>query len=190
MKLQDYLKAIGECPDEEVEINIVNQGTRKCNQLTAEFGVYDNWPILLKAGLEKVVQDLESAEKYKFKGPYNKGYEFYYIPGTVNLQVLQITEDHLTKYKTSILLHHYQDKKIPGISWEKAIALVIEDLGQLIIQENIPTCMPRSVGWKYCEPCHFFAYDNPKGVYFPDEDEIKMFPDEDEIKMFGGNKHE
>ena len=44
MKLDDYLTAISECPDE-----LVMYENNSIWKLTAELSIYDNWPIFLKA---------------------------------------------------------------------------------------------------------------------------------------------
>jgi len=54
MKLEEYLEKIEECPDKYLEIN-----GNKSHRLTADFGVYDNFPILLRGDFNKILGYLE-----------------------------------------------------------------------------------------------------------------------------------
>ena len=83
MKLDEYLRALQDCPDE---------------QLKDELGIYDNWPIFLNADFGFVVEYLIQSESYRYDKSesyrYDKALEktniinhFDYVPGNVNLQV-------------------------------------------------------------------------------------------------------
>lgn len=95
MKLDEYLEAIRNCPDELVIFD--DSGSRReLHRLTTEFGVYDNWPIQLRVDFDKVIKDLSVSGKYLLfdqtdmnsKHKYFKRRaRFNYIPGTVELQV-------------------------------------------------------------------------------------------------------
>ena len=98
MELEEYLQGLRNCPDEPITPDGKNLFT---NHLTAEFGIYDNWDILLRADYDEVVRDLidSTSGRSLFKGQYrlvrdniqsdnsyiNKLFE--YVPGHVVMQV-------------------------------------------------------------------------------------------------------
>ena len=67
-----------------------------------------------------------------------------------------------TEYNTTIMLHNYQKKKILNVSWEMAMAEVINNLGKYIQKEKIPACFPNSRSWKNLE-------DFSKIIYYDGE---------------------
>ena len=77
MELEEYLKGVRECPDADATLS---RG-RVVTLLTAEYGIYDNWPIVLNADHAKVIEDIRSGNgfvrMYKFlrewKEPMSKG---------------------------------------------------------------------------------------------------------------------
>ena len=173
MRLDEYLEALQNCPDE---------------QLKDELGIYDNWPIFLNADFDSVVEHLKQSGDYGITDTIEKSdgvkHLFQYTPGTVELQVFNwippfLTTDsgcnnterdrieserQLRDYNMTIILHPYQDRKIEGVHWLRALAKVADDIGQFAIRENIPTCMPRTTGWKYLDD-----KDYPKIVYHQPE---------------------
>jgi len=171
MELEHYLKALKDCPDE---------------QLKDELGIYDNWPIFLKADFDFVVKYLKAFESYKHKETLEKDdgtkHLFDYIPGTVEMQVFdwisptfttgigcnntRKSERQLRDYNMTILLQPYQQRKIEGVHKLRALAIVVDDLGQFIIRENIPACMPKTIGWNYC---NLVTTDYSKIVYHKPE---------------------
>ena len=79
MELNDYLRELKNCPDD---------------RLTGEFGISDNWPILLGTGVDRVVKDLEISGKFRLiysgidmSSCLTRG--FNYVPGTVYMTVKQ-----------------------------------------------------------------------------------------------------
>ena len=157
MKLEDYLEALKHCPDE---------------QLTDELGISDNWPIFLKADIDSVVEYLRESGEYKPEKTVERAdrveHLLSYVSGTVLLQVFDWvpssfttgcgandterdrieSERQMRDYKTTILLHPYQDRKMSGIINSRAVAIVVEEIGQFVIQGGIPACMPNTIGWK------------------------------------------
>ncbi|MFA6023131.1 MAG: hypothetical protein WC781_03510 [Candidatus Pacearchaeota archaeon] len=183
MKLQDYLQAIRECPDELVKRH---EFTEKQYKLTMEFGIYDNWPILLKTDFEQLLDFFKNSKKYthdetkRYKNPPGICELFSFIAGTVNLQVCNYTSggkmygeevyEIIEKlgYNTRISLHNYQEQKMP-VNDMRAIVIVIENICKnYVIPENIPLMFPSSEGWNHLG-------DISRRVYFPDEDETEMF---------------
>ncbi len=158
MELEEYLKALRECPDD---------------QLTDELGIHDNWPILFDADLDSVVGYLSQHSNYKHveEGKGHRGdvvHVFYFVPGTVELDVFGSiraidttyfgrdegkkgieTRRQMKDYKTTIMLHPYQEVVVEGIGWRRVVATVVEGIGELAIREKIPICMPSTIGWKY-----------------------------------------
>ena len=177
MKLEEYLEALRNCPDEIVKFN--DSGfNRDLNILTLEFGVYDNFPILLQADYDKVVEHLKNSKGYKFiersDTKEGRSNSFHYIPGTINLWVYDYPfvddiylgeknkdRDLRKSYNITIMLHTYQEKKIVGVSKEKAMSLVIQDLSNYIIQEKISACFQKSIGWKYKRGFSRMIYHKP-----------------------------
>ena len=156
MRLDEYLRALEECQDEK---------------LKGELGVTDNWPIFLNAELDTVVKYLREPERYELekttKETDGTRHIFNYIPGTVKLQIFDWvseisttgcglnnnekdrieSERQIRDYNITIMLHPYQEKKIEGVHRLRVIAMVINDIGQFIIKENIPVCIPRTGGY-------------------------------------------
>ena len=152
MKLDKYLEALQNCPDE---------------QLKDELGIYDNWPIFMNADFDFVVEHLKQSEIYRYKKAIEEAgkmkHLFDYAPGTVNLQVFDSIpsffcigskEDRQRQkrdYNMTIMLHTYQDRKIENVHESRALARVVNDVGQFAIKRNIPICMPAAIGWKYLD---------------------------------------
>ncbi|MCX6814054.1 MAG: hypothetical protein NTY20_00150 [Candidatus Aenigmarchaeota archaeon] len=169
MNLKEYLEALRECPDEE---------------LKEEMGVYDNWPIFLKSDSKKLLKDFLESGKYKLKEilnlrPDTQLTRLDFVPGTIRLQLFDwIIRDFATgggcnrndkekehyqrqleNYNMTILLHPYQKNKM-NVPDSRALAIVIDDIGQYITKEEIPICLPHSRGYKYSE-------DYSRIVYYP-----------------------
>lgn len=161
MNIQDYLKALKECPDDKVKVEDL-----EWDRLTAEYGVYDNWPILVNLNIESLVEHLSNCGKYRFviKQTENTGevYIFDYIPGIIKLKVRNIhtfdttghgyaeSEEEIKHSKRqmsrnlTIVLHPYQEKNNP--KQHRVMAEVIEDLANYFMQNNKSFCFPKSIG--------------------------------------------
>lgn len=156
MNLEQYLEAIRTCPD---------------GILTSEYGINDNWPIFLSADFGKVLAYFNQSGKYRFKENHSPGkglviHRFDYVPGTVRIQAYDWisgafttgsgcnnteqerieSEKQRRDYNTTILLHPYQEKKIDNTNHLRALAIVIGEIGDFLLQEKIPACLPRSIG--------------------------------------------
>jgi hypothetical protein len=147
MKLEDYLKAIKECPDEK---------------LTKEFGIYDNFPIFVNADFHGIVKHFSEFGNYHIAGSGEvQSYlltEVHYNPGTVIMTIYNRETDMAKTrhhnvlsgvYAVQLTLHPYQKKKIENVPWLRAIAMAVDDIGQFLIKENIPACMLNTTGWDY-----------------------------------------
>ncbi len=188
MRLDEYLKAIEECPDEILEV--IDEGHKqKVHRLTWELGVYDNWPIFLQADFATVLGYLQSSDYRRgetFKESSGVNIQFFYNPGTVELQVMDfvplslgtsdLTEEEKSHsqrqerdYNTGLILHPYQDKMIEGVDWQRAIALVVKDIGTFAQKEHLGLCFPRSMGWSNLNDYSRIVYFDPQESSVPTE---------------------
>jgi len=159
MKLEEYLKAIKECPDEMVRYTV--QGfphTR--HRLSADFGINSNFSIHLKVdylGLNKYMNkcgDYKLLETHKIQVEEEDEPQLFSTKsGAITIPImfldswLRSGED----YTVSINLQPFHKKKIDNIPWIRAMANAIYDFGQFILEENIPASFPDSIGWRYSD---------------------------------------
>jgi hypothetical protein len=188
MKFNNWLQEIKSCPDDVG----VSYGKHR---ITLEYGIYDNFPILVKADIEKVVEDLEKINNFKQYEQMVDGdsitHRFIYIPGTANFQVFgglcphpsfpkNATElihnlQQTQNYNMTIMLHDMQPclchnmpgKKMSGVSNFRAMAICIEGLTDYIKENNFPFCIPCSRGANH-------SSDLSRIVYWPDFDDNKI----------------
>ncbi len=165
MKLDEFLKALESCPDGE---------------LKEELGIYDNWPIFLKADFDHVFRCMEQDRTFEYLKERSREFHgffhfFYYAHGTVYLQIMnglwdincslrKGEDDKLQSrgYRTTITFHPYQDRKMEGVNYLRAMAMAVADVSRLIIRERIPICVPRTLGCeKYRDTEEF-----PRKVYY------------------------
>ena len=168
MKLEDYLKELETCPDVALKFKL---------------GVYDNFPIILNANFEKVIKDLLDAKNFKLEkesGEEDKRYYIDYVPGTVKLRVLnyfgyfapgfwcyeteeqsKLFQKQLKNYNMVIILDSTQRKKIPKTSNLRALASVIRDIGEYIIEKRISAFLPHTSWWYGPEDGSRVVYHNP-----------------------------
>jgi len=179
MKLDEYLVALRKCPDEQVEIaerfcfGVENEiRYRMVDVLTAEFGVYDNFPILLKSDFNQVMEDFNNLGFTVVPSPTNaKGYAHYndrpvsvqswdYVFDSFVVTSKRISEEHhdrqLKNYSIIMMLHPSRKHRIDT----RNLAIVIDHIGTYAMDNYLPLCFPRSGGWKNRE-------DVSKIVYFP-----------------------
>src|SRR3989344_743189 len=178
MKLEEYLEALRNCPDEIVKFRDNPTSERNLQLLTTELGVYDNYPIFLNTDFNKVVEHLKKSNYRFVKKNTHDNYKFFYKPGTVELQVLNFFPSGLATYNfdeemkknnerqnkdfnMGIVLHPYQEKKIKDVSQERAIALVIDDIGRYAQKKGIALCFPNSIGWNYPKDYSKIVYYKP-----------------------------
>jgi len=148
MKLEEYLKAIKECPDE---------------LLPYEYGIYDNFNIFMKADFFGFIKCLTDSNKYalidKRQIFYGAVFELNYISETIQMYMYQRNTDiaktrHRTLsgiYSMDMTLHPNLRKDTDNVNWKRSIANVVADIGEILIKENIPACMLNSTGWKYID---------------------------------------
>jgi len=173
MRLDEYLEALQNCSDE---------------QLTDKLGMGDNWPIFLNADFDSIVKHLRQSDKYKHdrirKKTSGTNHLFYYVPGTVILQVFNWipsnsttgngcnntegdrieSERQLRDYNMTIILHPYQKIEMDGVHRLRALAIVADDIGQFAIRKDIPLCLPRTTDCKYPDAKDYskIVYHKPK----------------------------
>jgi hypothetical protein len=206
MKLDEYLKCLEECPDELfIDRKEVLEGKKKLfigeYAFEKEFGIGDNWPVLLSIDYNELIKDLQeslTSDKF-FSGQYKlwktnswkdndpkwPGLSmpegiinniFEYVRGAVKIQARnEVCEDHciyddpdyihqqrqLKEFNVSILVHPY-GKEIEGMSKQKALALVIADIGKYAQKKGISLCFPYSVGTNYKDDFSKIVYFDPK----------------------------
>lgn len=70
MKLEEYLEKIRTCPDEYISDN--KKGMHY-SRLGIEYGIHDNWPILLRGNYDTILRHLQesSTSNAFFQGEYN-----------------------------------------------------------------------------------------------------------------------
>ena len=144
-------------------------------KLIYEFGIYDNFPILLDVTKEKFVSDLIKSARFE-KSDERKMHSTLYedlnfIPGTINMRVYghvapgfttgngfnlsagEKTESQkqIANHQIALTLHPYQKRKIEGISDLQVVALITNEIANYAIKENIGLCLPNSSGWNYLD---------------------------------------
>ena len=169
MKLEKYLESLKNCPDEK---------------LSEEWGIYDNWVILLHWKFDEALNHFYESSQWKFRELVSQHYRFSYVPGTVITQVFnglgassltgfglnrnekerQHYEFQRKNYNMIIMLHPYQEKRMEGITNpHRALVIAIDDICRLTIEKNIPLCLPHAIGTKFFNP-----FDYSKIIYSPD----------------------
>jgi len=150
--------------------------------LDGELGIYDNWGMFLNADFEEVLGWFNQSDQYKFHELSGDYHRFDYVSGTVRVQVFnwlagctltggglnnnEVEREHFDRqkrnYNMTVMLHQYQEKKIEGENWKRAIALVVDDVCRFAIGRGVPLCLPDAVGTDFLKP-----HDYSRIVYFP-----------------------
>ncbi len=146
MNLDEYLKKIEKCPNEELD----------------KFGIFgsyfDTYSISLKGNLIEVIRDIEDSDKFKFKemdilgGGYGFGNWYEYTPCSVLLHLYDkainlklLGKKQKEKYNLLMDLHRNpKPEKIQNIPTARAFAITIKFLLNYIKEKNIPACFPVS----------------------------------------------
>jgi hypothetical protein len=159
MRLEEYLKAIKECPDDRVKYTVMGYPHTR-HRLSAEFGISSNFSIHLKVdymGLNKYMNkcgDYKLIESHKIQaGEEDEPQLFRTKSGAITIPIMPIVPWILphADYTVAMSMHPFQKKKIDDISWVRAMANAIYDFGQFILEENIPASFPDSTGWRYID---------------------------------------
>jgi hypothetical protein len=168
VEITDWLAAVRQCPDERVK---EPDGTRLISRLTADFGLYDNWSVVLKADFATVARDFLTSPNEFVTGSYiaqeNKPtreelvqqldtirhFELDYAPGEIIITfrdwVGGLWEQYGEDYDVMIMLHPYQTRKIPGKTGHRVLAEVNEDVCHYAMKRRFPFCLPDSSGWYF-----------------------------------------
>lgn len=152
--LEDYLREVHECPDEEL--------TNRC-------GIYDNWPILLDADFDRVMGDLEISGKYAIVTE-SYGYRLlHFTRGTIQVQAHSRVGRGLLRgdaedkrrqeqdYGMTLMLHPYQEKQMPEHP-SRCIAIVAQDLISYANENGFPFCLTHVTGWGFLKEPHRVVY--------------------------------
>ncbi|MBI4919050.1 hypothetical protein HY837_03910 [archaeon] len=161
MKIEEYLRALKECPEGKVMV-----GEQEMDLISVEYGVYDNWPILVNTDYKSFVDVLVKSGKYKLRerrqeSPEKENCILDYVPGVITLLVrnyvhpfnttgfgfssdlveVKHSEKQLRNNKITIMLHPYQKKTTDQY---RIMAEVIIDLADYFMQNKISFCFPKS----------------------------------------------
>jgi hypothetical protein len=161
MDLSQYLKGAEECPEEMILLD-----GHSISRANMEFGIYNNYRILLKDDAEKMKDFLTKSEQFNFLRTIpssRKTHCFNYVPGIVSLQLFNVVWHEFEKgyeqmqrdYIATITLHPAQKKDMPDIRSVEAqdfnskksniaIIRVIRDLTNLLKDNKISFCLPES----------------------------------------------
>lgn len=181
MELDDYLAELEACPD-----GIDPDSNGKYTFLIWRSGIYDNWPILLNADFEQVVNDFkESREKHDLLGgvylQVGDSSSFNYEPGTILVRVMRNRpgstythqpehEDRQRRdYNMGIYLHPYQDRVVGGVDQFRVMAHVIADIAKYAKKKKIPLCFPNTFPRKQLVKLSDrpLEWDHSRIVYYP-----------------------
>lgn len=182
MNLEAYLAQIETCPDDRLkqEWGVYDN-----------FAIHLDTDFDTLVSLLKNLNDYEHIDTNFEEREENQQTFFNYIPGTVEVQIYpQVNKFFITghnikvngdfqegdkdlekhynkqngRYQTTITLHWNQSKIIEGASTLRAIAMVIKDISQMAMEQKIPLCMTKSIGWDYLNTPEGFE----RIVYFPE----------------------
>ncbi len=137
MNLEQYLKGLRTCHDEMV-------GSE--SRLQKQFGVFDNYDIMLDEHLGSVVVEFGTLTDFKLKHFFGRQFIFDYVPKKVSVQISHNKSHNevLRQHPTLILLHprHFEEKTTdPNYSLadqHRNIAEVVEMIGRYVIVNKIP----------------------------------------------------
>ena len=177
MKLEEYLTALKNCPNNKV-LHKVRDNEIEISKLTAELGIYDNWPIFFKEEFNKINNYLKESDKFKLEyikehkdGPFSY---YSYIPGTVNAQVLgwipeafcggteQDKAKQAKEYCSAITLHWQQIKEMKNVDPARALATAASDILKYAQKNKMNICLPKSRGWNNLNDYSQIIYHSPK----------------------------
>lgn len=158
MQLREYLDGLKECPDEE---------------LTDEFGISDNWPILMRTDLRSLFDFVNGSGRFTPREILGTTHRFNHVDGVTVIQVFNHIgsfsptgtdtekEQQRRFYDSTVMLHPYQVREdLHNPKYMRALANVVVEFGEYILREDVPSCFPRSVG-------HLYRGDNSRRVYYP-----------------------
>lgn len=170
MELEDYLASVDVCPDSE---------------LTNEFGLYDNYEILLRAPVDTVIADLlqlqnfQRDQPFRFQMPGRVTFYLLYTATNVRLQFagkylgfsdsLCWTEEEklhnqfrIQTYTTKISLHPQKADDA------RSLVPVVTEIALYATSKQIPLCLPQSYGMGHTFPiAKSVTPDFSRVVYFP-----------------------
>ena len=148
MLIADYLNRCRNCSAERVEVQSIFQDERlTVFRLTARYGLYDNFPILVQNKDYKTFTR-ELLGEGKWQGEESGGI-FYFKPGTITMDGLELFENSRPSF---VLELHTNRNPLPGYvdlkdRPDKNLRAMIESMESLVrIMKGSYYCLPRSVG--------------------------------------------
>ncbi len=175
MELEEYLKGLQQCPNDLVDF--VDCTGRKISRLTAEFGIYDNFPIALEANFDKLMEVLKGSYDYigigkftrtrKETFKYSHGGIFYTSPTTEIIEKIfgldkkKDLKKMIERLNTSLIINAPYNrgsdknaseiKKLSQVEEAREIANLVIDIAKISIDNKFPLCLLRSTGWNHKE---------------------------------------
>jgi hypothetical protein len=169
-RLDIYLRELAACPNEMVA-NRASRYPKLIHKLEAEYGVHDNFPIMLQGDPETVIQGLVNTGQF-IRGTENRD-KLLFSAGTVigiihpanalnftgrGYVDMQGLERYCTpemrahyafqkeRFNMELRLHPYNSRKMPGVCEEQVLSLAIQEVGSYALLAKIPLCMPSALG--------------------------------------------
>ena len=185
MRLEQYLEGVTTCPDKEVLCD-----GRLLHRLTIDWGIYDNYTILIKGDYDTVVDHFRTCGRYKLlsrkkyypetEAMTEKNFtvsRFNYLPGTIVLQVEDISQpptismshsQHYKKqqkdYDITVTLHPYQKRRhVKDMNWQQVMVQVLKDICNYAREEGLRVCLPEATG-------HTQDQRHPRMIYYNPEE--------------------
>ncbi len=191
MRLEHYLRGLFQCPDEEVRFCLL--GEEVCeHRLTAEYGIYDNFPILLNSN-EDGIPLLKRIFVLKLLADMKKkGYEERIQDSKTDFRIYLINQRNTVKvrFRGSEALGEpfttfcenddeetlkHRDKQIRGYDTVLSLhtntsefpvmrdyAEVVVDICKLAKKHRIGLCLPHSRGWAHDNDLARTVYYKPR----------------------------
>lgn len=186
MRIERYVKGLRECPDKYVEVD-----GEPLPLLTAEFGIYDNFPVILqienynlwiknlKENFNHLGQiESHNAERFTY---YENPAVFYTLPGAETAIALGLgtsesdgdkeIEGGIKKYNASLIINtpyrwdpqNSEDlRRKKFLESHRSIANLVIDLSHFLRDNKIPFTFLRSMGWSHAEDYSRIVVYNPK----------------------------
>ncbi len=154
MNLEQYLDAIKNCPNEEVDVE-----GKLTQRLDCEYGIYDNYYIPFNIDdmmiLAEALQDSGRFKIAYLSRKNSRGSEtmyLEYVPGIIVVQISSMVGDYFPeamdgiRYNHYITLHPYNKKGLNPDQYTKwkAMANAIIDLVEVMKDKRIPFCLSSS----------------------------------------------
>lgn len=182
MQYQQYIEEIRDCPNPIDFVEWDSEfGPQRHTVLAADFGIYDNFPILMRATFDDFLSALPDMD---FTAYHTSGEHAFanYNPGCVKLQFQskhllwcmtqpEQNEEHHVRQRElctlALMLHPYQSDnakgeigKIGDQHHHESMVQALESICDYAVEHDIPFCISQSMGFRDME-------NYERIVYFP-----------------------